>query len=217
MDREEDELAAWTQRLRLDEADLLAREQRVLTEAPSPAELLVFAAEHDKIAGERDAIANRYDDLATGRVHVALGRDMHGSGRARRARSRERDQDAGILDRLAAGEDRDLAAGDRADSHDDRLRGRESREQAGEDRERAGDTRDRAVQQAADQAREIEGLRLALDSREVIGQAQGLLMAQYKMSGDAAFQVLVRLSQAENLKLRDIAAQIVDQAEGNRG
>ena len=217
MNSEEDDLAAWTQRLQRDEAELLAREQRALADDPSPAELTAFAAEHDKIALGRDTIANRYDELATGRVHVALGRDVRGSKRDQQARGIDRDHDAGVLDRLAAGEDRDLAAGDRADSYDDRHRSRDSRDQAGADRERAGSHRDRAARRTADQAREIEGLRVALDSREVIGQAQGLLMAQYKISGEAAFKVLARLSQHSNVRVRDVAAQIVATAENDTG
>jgi GAF domain-containing protein len=53
-------------------------------------------------------------------------------------------------------------------------------------------------------------LQTALDSRTVIGQATGVLMERFDLAPDAAFGVLRRLSQARNVKLRDIAAQVVE-------
>jgi AmiR/NasT family two-component response regulator len=52
----------------------------------------------------------------------------------------------------------------------------------------------------------------ALTSRAVIEQAKGILMAQSHVSADDAFEVLVRASQRENRKVRDIAADIVRRA-----
>jgi GAF domain-containing protein len=52
-------------------------------------------------------------------------------------------------------------------------------------------------------------LEAALRSRAVIEQAKGILMASQRCSADEAFQVMVRASQRENIKLRDIAARIV--------
>jgi GAF domain-containing protein len=49
----------------------------------------------------------------------------------------------------------------------------------------------------------------AIDSRQRIGQAQGVLMERYKIDADQAFQVLRRLSQNHNIKLHLIAHQIV--------
>ena len=57
-----------------------------------------------------------------------------------------------------------------------------------------------------------EQLREALDSRVVIEQAKGLLMAGGR-TGDAAFQELRRRSQDTNRKLRDVASDIVADAE----
>lgn len=57
-------------------------------------------------------------------------------------------------------------------------------------------------------AREEEGLLLALDSRDLIGQAKGILMERHKVTSEQAFQMLVHVSQAHNVKLRDIAAQV---------
>jgi GAF domain-containing protein len=59
-------------------------------------------------------------------------------------------------------------------------------------------------------ARELnEGLNQALNSRATIDHAVGILMAPGGRSPDDAFQILVRASQRENRKLRDIAAEIV--------
>ncbi len=62
--------------------------------------------------------------------------------------------------------------------------------------------------------REAE-LRTALESRKVIGQAIGLTMARFRIDEDRAFDSLVRISQGTNVKLRDIAAQIVAKANGD--
>jgi AmiR/NasT family two-component response regulator len=48
-------------------------------------------------------------------------------------------------------------------------------------------------------------LRIALDSRDVIGQAKGMLMERHKISSIEAFNTLVVASQQTNRKLRDIA------------
>lgn len=61
---------------------------------------------------------------------------------------------------------------------------------------------------------EVEQLKLALASRATIEQAKGILMGAERCSADTAFEILKRASQRENVKLRDIAARIVDQAAG---
>jgi GAF domain-containing protein len=56
-----------------------------------------------------------------------------------------------------------------------------------------------------------QNLSEAMRSRAVIEQAKGMLMAQSpNLDADAAFAVLRRASQRENVKLRDIAQRIVD-------
>lgn len=60
-------------------------------------------------------------------------------------------------------------------------------------------------------ARERETLNDALHSRKTIGQAIGILMERYQMNDDRAFAFLVRASSTGNMKLRDIAQEIVDQ------
>ena len=54
-----------------------------------------------------------------------------------------------------------------------------------------------------------EQLAGALESRTVIGQAVGMLMERYGLDEGRAFDVLRRLSSQENVKLRDLAAQVV--------
>jgi putative methionine-R-sulfoxide reductase with GAF domain len=53
-------------------------------------------------------------------------------------------------------------------------------------------------------------LNVALASREVIGQAQGILMERERISAAQAFDVLRRASQHLNRKLRDVAQDFVD-------
>jgi GAF domain-containing protein len=63
-------------------------------------------------------------------------------------------------------------------------------------------------------SREVnENLNQALTSRRTIDYAIGLLMAAGGRSPEDAFQVLVRASQRENRKLREIAAEIVSSAQ----
>jgi hypothetical protein len=66
-------------------------------------------------------------------------------------------------------------------------------------------------QQSRDTA---EHLRVALQSRAVIDQAKGILMAIRQIGADEAFTLLVEQSQRENRKLRDLAVQLVNQATG---
>jgi GAF domain-containing protein len=62
-------------------------------------------------------------------------------------------------------------------------------------------------------ARELSsGLSEAMKNRAVIEQAKGILMGAEGFDEDAAFEVLVRASQRENTKLREVARRIVDNA-----
>jgi GAF domain-containing protein len=73
----------------------------------------------------------------------------------------------------------------------------------------AGTALSLALTQQADQER-IENLRQALSSREIIGQAQGILMERERITADQAFELLRRASQRLNLKLRTVAQELVD-------
>jgi GAF domain-containing protein len=48
----------------------------------------------------------------------------------------------------------------------------------------------------------------ALKTRDVIGQAKGIMMARTGMTPDAAFDLLRRASQHRNVKLRDVADEV---------
>ncbi|WP_019355606.1 ANTAR domain-containing protein [Streptomyces sp. AA1529] len=61
---------------------------------------------------------------------------------------------------------------------------------------------------------EVGQLREALASRPVIDQARGMVMALAPCDAETAWQVLVRVSQHSNVKLRSVAAALVSGAEG---
>ncbi|HEV7876330.1 MAG TPA: GAF and ANTAR domain-containing protein [Nocardioides sp.] len=63
---------------------------------------------------------------------------------------------------------------------------------------------------ALHQAREVEHLNQALESRKVIGQALGIVMERYGLDENHAFSFLLRASSTSNIKVRDIAAQLVE-------
>jgi GAF domain-containing protein len=59
-------------------------------------------------------------------------------------------------------------------------------------------------------ARELaDNLQMALESRAVIDQAKGILMERHKLTAEQAFQVLAQASMRGNIKLRDVADQLV--------
>lgn len=64
---------------------------------------------------------------------------------------------------------------------------------------------------------QVDQLREALQTRTMIGQATGILMAQEALSSDEAFQKLVQISQTSNIKLRDIAQRYVEKWEEHTG
>jgi AmiR/NasT family two-component response regulator len=64
-----------------------------------------------------------------------------------------------------------------------------------------------------DETRRSDNLNLALATREVIGQAQGILMERERITPDQAFDILRRASQHLNRKLRDVAQDLVDTGE----
>lgn len=60
-----------------------------------------------------------------------------------------------------------------------------------------------------DASRQQAQLRAAVESRQVIGEAIGILRYQSNLSSDEAFAVLTRASQRMNVKLREVAREIV--------
>ncbi|MDQ3570352.1 MAG: GAF and ANTAR domain-containing protein [Actinomycetota bacterium] len=63
-----------------------------------------------------------------------------------------------------------------------------------------------AYHQAQELGRHLEE---ALKSRDVIGQAKGIIMERERTTADAAFDVLRSVSQARNMKLREVAELVV--------
>jgi len=61
-----------------------------------------------------------------------------------------------------------------------------------------------------DAARRQQQLREAIKSRQVIGEAIGILRAQHNLSSQMAFDLLAKASQRTNTKLRDLAQRISD-------
>jgi len=63
---------------------------------------------------------------------------------------------------------------------------------------------------AMNSAQTVTGLQSALQSRHLIGVAQGVLMLMYGLSMDQAFEVLRRYSSHRNVKLVEVAQFVVD-------
>ena len=63
---------------------------------------------------------------------------------------------------------------------------------------------------AADASRTQAEMVAAVQTRQVIGEAIGIIRAQSKMSSEEAFQVLSQASQRMNVKLRDVATAIAE-------
>jgi GAF domain-containing protein len=63
-----------------------------------------------------------------------------------------------------------------------------------------------------DASKQQANLRAAIESRQVIGEAIGILRAQGSVDRDEAFAMLSSASQRMNVKLRDLARQIADQS-----
>lgn len=59
----------------------------------------------------------------------------------------------------------------------------------------------------------IESLESALETRTVIGQAEGIVMERFSIDAVTAFAVLRRASQQSNVKVRDLAEQLVQKGD----
>ncbi len=62
-------------------------------------------------------------------------------------------------------------------------------------------------------ARRATTLRAAVDSRHVIGMAQGIAMERFGIDRQQSFELLRRLSSTSNTKLREVAQQVVETRE----
>lgn len=58
-------------------------------------------------------------------------------------------------------------------------------------------------------AQKLDQYETALDSRKVIAQACGLLMERFDLDEVRAFAVLTRISSVQNVKLRDVASELL--------
>ena len=63
---------------------------------------------------------------------------------------------------------------------------------------------------AVSAAQQIHNLTIGMDTRTVIGQATGILMERFDLDAGRSFSVLTRMSSQQNVKLRELAQQIVD-------
>jgi AmiR/NasT family two-component response regulator len=55
-------------------------------------------------------------------------------------------------------------------------------------------------------------MQTAMESRAIIEQAKGIIMAERRCTSEDAFGILVKVSQDTNRKLRDVATALVDRA-----
>lgn len=62
-------------------------------------------------------------------------------------------------------------------------------------------------------AQRTDQLSTALVNRDVIGQAKGILMERQRITADMAFARLAQISQAENIKLAEVARHLVETGE----
>jgi GAF domain-containing protein len=65
-------------------------------------------------------------------------------------------------------------------------------------------------------ARHIGNLESAIESRQLIGQAVGVVMERYQLDDARAFAFLARLSSHENIKLRAVAQRLMDESASSR-
>jgi AmiR/NasT family two-component response regulator len=83
----------------------------------------------------------------------------------------------------------------------------------------AGDAAEHLAQARSDLAAAIahaEALQRALISNRQIGMAMGILMERHRLTAEQAFDRLRDLSQRSNVKLRDVAEQLISTGETRR-
>jgi AmiR/NasT family two-component response regulator len=60
---------------------------------------------------------------------------------------------------------------------------------------------------------EVDGLKVALGTRTLIGKAIGIIIEREGVNETEAFEMLKTMSQHGNLKLRDVAARLAEEAQ----
>lgn len=58
--------------------------------------------------------------------------------------------------------------------------------------------------------RRQDQFRSALASRDIIGQAKGVIMQRFNLDAVEAFELLTRLSQQSNTRVTDVAQALID-------
>jgi AmiR/NasT family two-component response regulator len=61
--------------------------------------------------------------------------------------------------------------------------------------------------------REVDGLKIALGTRTLIGKAIGVIIEREGVNETEAFEMLKTMSQHRNVRLRDIAARLAEEAQ----
>ncbi|MEU6064628.1 ANTAR domain-containing protein [Streptomyces sp. NPDC047082] len=79
---------------------------------------------------------------------------------------------------------------------------------------RPPDAQEDALSREEDLRTEVVQLRRAMQTRPVIDQATGVLMASFSLSSEDAWYVLVMVSQNTNTKLHRLAQELVDTTQG---
>lgn len=59
----------------------------------------------------------------------------------------------------------------------------------------------------------VAGLEMVIGSRDVIGQAKGILMSRRRVTADMAFDILRNLSQQRNQPVRELAREIAESGD----
>ncbi|HEY0167042.1 MAG TPA: ANTAR domain-containing protein [Jatrophihabitans sp.] len=70
--------------------------------------------------------------------------------------------------------------------------------------------RERLAEILAARQAQADNLRIALTTNRCIGTAIGILMANHKLTSEAAFDLLRRVSQHSNRKMHDLAIDVID-------
>ena len=65
-------------------------------------------------------------------------------------------------------------------------------------------------------ANQVSYLQRAVDNRDLIGRAKGILAERFKVDDETAFQMLVKSSQETNMKLTAVAQWLADDTHGAR-
>jgi AmiR/NasT family two-component response regulator len=73
---------------------------------------------------------------------------------------------------------------------------------------------DSAAHLHENEERRADNLHTAFRTRELIGQAEGILMQRERIGANEAFDILRHASQHLNRKLREVAQDLVDTGEG---